>query len=402
MLAPAAFLVQMRHELRNPVNAILGYSQLLLEESDDDALRPSARADIVRVEEAGRALHQVINEILDPVGAIEVDVAEYGARLRHAVRTPVASVQGYIELILEDEAADTPLSEDLRRIHQAAGALVTLTNSLEKLYLLRTDRGATISLGESSVEALEVAATLQRLPADTTRGGVLLVIDDEEVNRSLFLRRLTLDGHEVLLAASGEEGLLLLEHKAVDVILLDIMMPGLNGYEVLARLKASEALREIPVLMTTALDDTTSVSACLRLGAEDYLTKPCEPVLLRARVSSCLARKQARSFELAYLQDVAMVTSAALAMEAGSFDPSSLDAVAARADALGNLARLFRRVGVEVAARERRLREQVQQLTIEIDQKKKATEVAEITESDYFRGLREQVRELAARRKQRP
>ncbi|MFT3922305.1 MAG: response regulator [Myxococcales bacterium] len=402
MPGPAAFLVQMRHELRNPVNAILGYSQLLLEEADGDALDAEARRDILRIEDAGRQLLRVINEILDPVGSLEQDVAVIGARLRHAVRTPVTSVQGYVEMILEQENEDTPLAKDLLRIHQAAGTLVELTNSMERLYLLRTGASANIEPGESSAEAIQVASTLEQLPKDTTRAGLLLVIDDEEPNRSLLQRRLALQGHDVLLAASGEEGLTLAESYPVDVILLDIMMPGLNGYEVLARIKASARLREIPVLMTTALDEPASISACLQLGAEDYLAKPFEPVVLRARVSSCLARKRARSFELDYLRGVAAVTSAAVAVESGSFDPASLDEVGQRPDALGNLARLFRRVGVEVAARERRLRERVEQLKIEIDHHKKATQVAEITESDYFRGLREQVRGLAARRKDRP
>jgi hypothetical protein len=104
---------------------------------------------------------------------------------------------------------------------------------------------------------------------------------------------------------------------------------------------------------------------------------------------------------LVYLRSVAAVTSAATKVEAGTFDPASLDEVGRRTDALGNLARLFQHMGVEVAARERRLREQVQRLTIEIDERRKAAQVAEITESEYFKGLQERVKGLALRRADR-
>ena len=214
------------------------------------------------------------------------------------------------------------------------------------------------------------------------------MIDDEEINRELLTRRLTYHGHVVLTADSGEAGLALAAREPVDLILLDVLMPGLSGYEVLSRIKADAILREIPVLMISALDQTASVTRCIALGADDYLTKPFDPLVLRARVSSCLRKKWARDFELAYLRGVEKVTAAALAVEAGSFTPDSLDEVGARSDALGNLARLFRRMGVEVAARERRLRAQVEQLVIAIDEERKAAQVAEITESDYFRELK--------------
>ena len=98
-------------------------------------------------------------------------------------------------------------------------------------------------------------------------------------------------------------------------------MPGLSGYEVLSRLKADEALRDIPVLMISALDQTASVTRCIALGADDYLAKPFDPLVLRARVNSCLRKKRARDFELGYLRGVGKVTAAAVAVESGSFSP---------------------------------------------------------------------------------
>ena len=153
------------------------------------------------------------------------------------------------------------------------------------------------------------------------------MIDDEEINRDLLTRRLAHQGHGVFAADRGEAGLALAARERVDLILLDVLMPGLSGYEVLSRIKADADLREIPVLMISALDQTASVTRCIALGADDYLTKPFDPLILRARVNSCLRKKWARDFELAYLRGVEKVTAAALAVEAGSFVPDSLDDV---------------------------------------------------------------------------
>jgi two-component system, cell cycle response regulator len=201
-----------------------------------------------------------------------------------------------------------------------------------------------------------------------------------------------------LTADTGEAGLAIAAAQSVDAILLDVVMPGLSGYEVLARLKQDANLRETPVLMITAVDGSASVTHCITLGADDYLAKPIDPIVLAARVRACVSKKRARDFELAYLRGVATVTEAAAAVEAGQFVPSILDAIASRPDALGNLARLFQRMALEVAARERRLGAQVHQLTIAIDEGKKAAQVLEITESDYFRDLKARAHHFSTRR----
>jgi DNA-binding response OmpR family regulator len=250
----------------------------------------------------------------------------------------------------------------------------------------------------ASADATRAAQELDANPDIVFKGGSILVIDDDEANRALLSRRLVHQGHSVLTAESGEAGLAIAAREPVDVILLDVLMPGLSGYEVLTRLKEDEALREIPVLMITALDDAASVARSIALGAADYLAKPFDPAVLRARVRTCLTKKRARDFELAYLRGVGKVTAAAVAVESGSFAAEGLDEIARRPDALGNLARLFQRMAVEVAARQRRLEDQVHQLTIAIDEGKKAAQVDEITESDYFRNLQTRARHFSARR----
>jgi CheY-like chemotaxis protein len=388
-----AFVVDMRHELRTPVNAILGYSELLIEEHGG-ALSAEARHDLERVIDAGHQLLRIVTEALD--AQTGDDVAVCAARMRHALHTPLTSVQGLAYLLIEEHQGD-PICDDLRRIDAAAIRLAQVSDSLEHVFRARLGAARTGSLPASPRAPHASAALAEPIELPGARGGSILVIDDEESNRNLLTRRLTHQGHVVLTADSGQAGLELAALEPVDLILLDVLMPGLTGYEVLSRIKQDVALREIPVLMISALDETTSVTRCIALGADDYLTKPFDPLVLRARVGSCLRKKWARDFELAYLRGVETVTAAALALEAGSFAPDSLDEVGQRSDPLGNLARLFQRMGVEVAARERRLRARVEQLVIAIDEDRKAAQVAEITESDYFQKLKARARVLAAR-----
>ena len=121
----------------------------------------------------------------------------------------------------------------------------------------------------------------------------LLVVDDIDDNRFALSRRLARQGYlNVMTAVDGRQALELLNSKSFDLVLLDIMMPNVNGYEVLAQMKASSSLRHIPVIMISAVDEIESVIRCIELGAEDYLPKPFNPTLLRARVGACLERKR--------------------------------------------------------------------------------------------------------------
>lgn len=135
--------------------------------------------------------------------------------------------------------------------------------------------------------------------------GHVLVVDDNEVNRDLLARRLQRQGHTVAAAADGFQALEMMQSEPFDLVLLDIMMPQMNGYQVLEHLKADAKLRYIPVIMISAVDDIDSIVRCIELGAEDYLSKPFNPVLLKARISACLEKKRLRDQEQAYLKKLA-------------------------------------------------------------------------------------------------
>lgn len=121
----------------------------------------------------------------------------------------------------------------------------------------------------------------------------VLVVDDQEANRDILGRRLQRDGFEVAYAADGEEALVLMRRRSFDLILLDIMMPKLDGYQVLETLQEHPSLCHVPVVVISAVEEMDSAVRCIELGAVDYLPKPCNPVLLRARVASSIAKKRA-------------------------------------------------------------------------------------------------------------
>jgi len=125
----------------------------------------------------------------------------------------------------------------------------------------------------------------------------ILVVDDNEMNRDVLTRRLERQGHVIVPAENGERALEEVEKQPVDLILLDIMMPKLNGYEVLERLKANPQHRHIPVIVISALGELESVVKCIELGAEDYLFKPFNPILLKARLNSTLEKKRVRDIK---------------------------------------------------------------------------------------------------------
>ena len=124
--------------------------------------------------------------------------------------------------------------------------------------------------------------------------GTILIVDDNRVNRLLLSRGLEQQGHAVAFAAHGREALDLLRDRHFDLMLLDVLMPELDGYQVLAELKLNPHLRDLPVIMTSSLDELDSVVRCIEMGAEDYLTKPINPVLLNARITASLEKKRLR------------------------------------------------------------------------------------------------------------
>jgi adenylate cyclase len=298
----------LRHELRTPLNAIIGYSEMLLEDADDAASADFA-ADLKQVLAAGRQLLAIVNELLDAGKLASDDVAfnleSLIANLDYQARAPLNGVIGYSEILLENavDKGQKEITPDLEKIH-AAGKLflARLNNIIDFSSLDAGLKSPAPGATDQSPLIDSVMASLRELAQESaavTGGetGSILVVDDNEINRDLLSRYLARLGHTVQSAPDGKKALEMIGTGAFDLVLLDIMMPELNGYQVLQHLKDSSNWRDLPVIMISALDEMDSVVRCIELGAADYLSKPFNPVLLRARVGACLEKKRLRDLE---------------------------------------------------------------------------------------------------------
>ncbi len=200
----------------------------------------------------------------------------------------------------------------------------------------------------------------------------ILIVDDEPFNVDYLEQELEDLGYDTVSAGDGAAALDAVRSEAPDLILLDIMMPVMDGFAVLERLKVDPSTHDIPVVVISAMSDLASIVRGIALGADDYLPKPFEPVLLHARIGAGLERKLRRDREIEYLRAVEVLTGAAKAVQEATYDEAAIAAVTARDDALGNLARMFGGMVREVAAREQRLKQQLRQLQQDLDERNAA------------------------------
>ena len=239
----------LKHELRTPLNHIIGYCEMLMEEAQDHE-RNAWLPDLERIHAAGKRLLGVVNDLFDPSKAEAI--RNDPRRLDHELRTPLNQIIGYAEM-LQEEAREQSLERflaDLDRIHTAARRLLELViEHFVPAGAVAGQLGAvtapadatTFLLRTSAARARERAAVARALTPGPT--GALLVVDDDEANRTMLARRLMRLGHEVAMAANGRLALEQLRSRPFDLMLLDIQMPEMNGYEVLEQLKADPALR---------------------------------------------------------------------------------------------------------------------------------------------------------------
>lgn len=155
-----------------------------------------------------------------------------------------------------------------------------------------------------TVTQVRPQASSDEIRNEAISGRTILIVDDKELNRDLLARGAREDGHHILFATNGQEALDTLENHGVDLVLLDIMMPLVDGFEVLRQMKADTELRHIPVIVISASEQMASAVRCIEMGADDYLPKPWDPVLLKARIDSSLERKRLRDLELSHRDQI--------------------------------------------------------------------------------------------------
>ncbi|MFO0841565.1 MAG: response regulator [Gemmataceae bacterium] len=294
---------ELRHDLRTPFNHLLGYAEMLLESAAEDG-HAELTPGLERLRSDGKGLLGVVNSALAGDRAVSVaDLEALGATLRQQVPAPTAQVVALIDQARQGRHAAAAC--DLERVRRSLANLAALA-------------GERFAAGAVSTEPVTPPPEPVSTPRPALGPGAVLVVDDNEANRDLLCRRLEREGLTPTLAADGDAALAALAAGRFDLVLLDIVMPGRDGYEVLRAVKADPKLRDVPVVMISAVDELESAARCIELGAEDYLPKPFDPVLLRARRRASLEKKRLRDRELEYLSGVAALEQAASAVEAGS------------------------------------------------------------------------------------
>jgi len=166
---------------------------------------------------------------------------------------------------------------------------------------------------------------------------LILVVDDNEMNRDMLSRRLKRQNYDVIIAEDGEQALRIVKDHPFDLVLLDIMMPNISGYDVLERLKADAETAHIPVIMISAVDDLESVVRCIELGAEDYLFKPFNPVLLKARVGASLRKNRLSASQLRpVIQQMEIAIAALNGLDLSDEQQTHLDSLQAQVGAMAS------------------------------------------------------------------
>jgi class 3 adenylate cyclase/CheY-like chemotaxis protein len=307
--AAAAWLAQTQQELVAPAHALRERAAMLAEDVQPHG-PPGLYADLHTIQAVGQHLEDLIHDLIptltDPAKLARDAPAL--TKLRHDLRTPLHQIIGYCDLWLEDEDEAAAIERFCGDLESLRSTGRELNARVEKLRALDPDQAESGSAdGDSeAIERMvqEWAATRPVANRTEVVPGRLLVVDDNDFNRDVLARRLERQGHVVVQAVNGKRALECLAHDEFDLVLLDILMPEMNGLEVLQRLKADERWRHLPVIMVSALNDIDGVAHCLTLGADDYLPRPYNQAILRARIDALLERKRLRDREIEHLDQI--------------------------------------------------------------------------------------------------
>ena len=264
----------LRQEVQAPATAVTDLLDMIIEDARSSQPE-SMLADLNRMRGASVQLNSFVKGLIQDSSADrqkDESLEAFHRRLRHDLRTPLNAIKGYSELLLEDMDTDAThrLRLDLTKLKESADQLLGQIDAMAAL--ARPGEAATVH-GSGALKldlVADVLRAVEPLPADGAREAVqssrILVVDDNASNRDVLERRLVRDGHQIVTAATGTSALELVGKETFDLILLDLIMPEMSGFEVLRRLKAAEHTSHIPVIVISALDELDSVVPLHRSG----------------------------------------------------------------------------------------------------------------------------------------
>jgi len=303
-----SFLSIVRHDLRTSVNHIIGYSEILMEDLKEQGYTTSLDP-LTQLHSNAAYLKEQIPIVFDSENCLIT--AENASEIKQELQRPLYEIIGYAQELKKEvnkQQNDDIFISDFDRIISAANDTLDILDDKISYIVIDAksqsiDTTSTLSMKETERDpegkpAVPFSHTKDQL------SGKILVVDDNEMNRDMLSRHLKRQGHSVNEAESGAEALQIIQREDYDIIILDLMMPGMNGYQVLERIKQDQKLSRIPVIMISALDEMESLIRCIEMGAEDYLPKTLDPILLKARINASLEKKRLQEKEKGYINAI--------------------------------------------------------------------------------------------------
>lgn len=288
---------KIRHDLRTLLNHIVGYSDILREDAHE--------AGHPELTDIFTKLFKLAGTLRDPLDNLYKD------------EVPEEAAYGILKAEILSSLFDVvSLSHSAKRISnrdskkEFIGDIDKMLESANNIVDIVEESSNSRKLSEKGSEESGRETDLRRWKNPTAQldlspiQGRILITDDDEINRHIMTRQLERQGHTVVTVDNGKEALALIKRVPFDVIILDVMMPDMNGFQVLEQIKDDERLRDIPVIVISALEDSLAMARCISMGAEDYLPREYDPIILRARISSILEKAKLRKQKDLYVAAV--------------------------------------------------------------------------------------------------
>jgi serine phosphatase RsbU (regulator of sigma subunit) len=303
--SPLSQIFQLRQELGIPINAIIGYSEMIIEEIAEINQDVTYLPELEQIRACGVELLASVNIFFDSTKLTKdwqdlqsiISNPQLQTQLAKPTQVVIDRSQQLISLV------DKNFLLEVKQINRAANQLL---QEIPRLIEVPTSN---IEILEDTVINLSTSVLANRFPLDKyqlsqARGYTVLVVDDSAINREILAAQVKAEGYQTATAKDGKQAIQMIQTGSFDLILLDIIMPEIDGYQVLKWIRHSP-WKHIPTIMISALEQTDSVVKCIEMGAEDYLTKPFNSTLLKARLGACLEQKRLRDLESIYMRQLA-------------------------------------------------------------------------------------------------
>lgn len=284
-----------RHDVRTKLNHIVGYSDLFRLDAEQAGMARLAPI-FGRIHDVALSLRSPLERRFSPGTDSAALASEPPDREIYDLLFTLVNLIQEAKRRAERYDGDGDLARDTDKILEAANGLVELVE-IQSARIVEPDSSRPLPTSNSPTGSKLETEALPPAP----RSGRILIVDDNLANREILARHLERQGHSVRAADDGPAAFELLDSEPFDIMILDVMMPGMNGYQILERIRADKRLGDLYVIVISSLSDIQGIARCIQLGAEDYLPREFEPVILKARIESCLEKKSLKEEQELYV-----------------------------------------------------------------------------------------------------